>query len=183
MIPSHAIQFVTSNSFSGLGISVERTFRTEKLPGDVQGLASHNNNLLAVEQLLSHSTGQPTKEVTLAIDRDLYHTLQVSQVPLKFPSPSIEIFPTKKVLTSQVEAKTRSNLRLARRSTFCPASREDEKTDIEKVAGVLYLRNWWRRLSLFVVEVVLGFFGARSRSPNCEGRLAWFFSLRSRTQG
>ena len=56
-----------------MGEGVERTLRTEELSGDVQGLASHNNDLLAVEELLSHSAGQPTKEVTLAIDRDLYH--------------------------------------------------------------------------------------------------------------
>ena len=35
---------------------------------------------------------------------------------------------------------------------------------------------------VFVVGIVLGFFGARSRSPNCEGRLASFFSLRSHTR-
>lgn len=54
-------------------MDVKRTLRTEELPRDVQGLASHDDDLLAVEQLLGHSTGQPAKEVTLAIDRDLFH--------------------------------------------------------------------------------------------------------------
>ena len=52
---------------------VRRTLRTEELSRDVQGFTSHNDNLLAVEQLLSHGTGQTTKEVTLAIDGDLLH--------------------------------------------------------------------------------------------------------------
>ena len=50
---------------------VERTFRTEELSGDVEGLASYNNDLLTIEELLSHGGGQTTKEVTLAINRDL----------------------------------------------------------------------------------------------------------------
>lgn len=51
----------------------ERTLRTEELSGDVKGLGSHDDNLLAVEQLLGDSAGEPTKEVTLGIDRDLFH--------------------------------------------------------------------------------------------------------------
>ncbi len=47
-----------SNSRSKIG--VERTLCTEELSRDVQGLASHNDDLLAIEQLLSHGTGQAT---------------------------------------------------------------------------------------------------------------------------
>lgn len=50
---------------------VERTLRTEELARDVEGLTSHNDDLLAVEQLLSDSAGQATKEVSLAVDDDL----------------------------------------------------------------------------------------------------------------
>ena len=50
---------------------VERTFRTEELSRDVEGLASYNDNLLSVEELLSHGGSQTTKEMTLAIDSDL----------------------------------------------------------------------------------------------------------------
>jgi hypothetical protein len=53
-------------------INSERTLRTEELSRDVQGLTSHNDDLLTIEQLLSHSRGQTTKEVALAIDRDLF---------------------------------------------------------------------------------------------------------------
>jgi hypothetical protein len=70
-IPRHLVRIF--QSFAGLGKGVERTLRTEEFAGDVEGLASNNDNLLSVEQLLSHSTGQPTKEVTLAIDSDLLH--------------------------------------------------------------------------------------------------------------
>jgi hypothetical protein len=50
---------------------VERTLRTKELSRDVEGFASHNNDLLTVEQLLGDSAGQSTKEVALAIDGDL----------------------------------------------------------------------------------------------------------------
>lgn len=50
---------------------MERTLRTEELARDVEGLTSHNDDLLAVEQLLSDSAGQATKEVSLAVDDDL----------------------------------------------------------------------------------------------------------------
>lgn len=45
-----------------------RTLRAEELAGDVQGLASHNDDLLAVEQLLGDRGGQATEKVTLAVD-------------------------------------------------------------------------------------------------------------------
>jgi hypothetical protein len=50
----------------------ERTLRAEELAGDVEGLTSHNDDLLAVEQLLGDSAGQATKEVSFAVDDDLY---------------------------------------------------------------------------------------------------------------
>ena len=87
---------MSSHSFAAVGMGLKRTLRTEELSGDVQGLASHNNDLLAVEELLSHSAGQPTKEVTLAIDSDLYSQTTVSKSILpvpKFLRPSIEFFP------------------------------------------------------------------------------------------
>ena len=77
-------------------MGLKRTLRTEELSGDVQGLASHNNDLLAVEELLSHGAGQPTKEVTLAIDSDLYSQVTVSKSILsvpKFLCLHIEFFP------------------------------------------------------------------------------------------
>jgi hypothetical protein len=45
-----------------------RTLRAEELSGDVQGLTSHNDDLLAVEQLLGDGAGQATEKVTLAVD-------------------------------------------------------------------------------------------------------------------
>jgi hypothetical protein len=74
MTPTLAIQFLIPKSITSQETGVRRTLRTEELSRDVQGLASHNYDLLAIEQLLSNSAGQPTKEVTLAIDRDLMKT-------------------------------------------------------------------------------------------------------------
>lgn len=54
------------------GIGFERTLRTEELAGDVEGLTSHNDDLLTVEQLLGDSAGQTTEEVSLAVDDDLF---------------------------------------------------------------------------------------------------------------
>jgi hypothetical protein len=49
----------------------KRTLRAEELAGDVEGLTSHNDDLLAVEQLLGNSAGQATQEVSLAVNDDL----------------------------------------------------------------------------------------------------------------
>lgn len=46
----------------------KRTLRAEELAGDVQGLASYDDDLLAVEQLLGDSGGQATEKVPLAVD-------------------------------------------------------------------------------------------------------------------
>jgi hypothetical protein len=69
-------------------MGAEHTLRTEELSRDVQGLASHNDDLLTVSQLLSHSAGQPTKEVTLAVDGDLFHPVvsRLLETPLAIPS-------------------------------------------------------------------------------------------------
>jgi hypothetical protein len=74
MTPLSPSSSSSSKSISSQETSVRRTLRTEELSRDVQGLASHNYDLLAIEQLLRNSDGQPTKEVTLAIDRDLIKT-------------------------------------------------------------------------------------------------------------
>lgn len=55
---------------------VERTLRAEELAGDVEGLTSHNDDLLAVEQLLGDGAGQATKEMSLAVDDDLFQAIQ-----------------------------------------------------------------------------------------------------------
>jgi hypothetical protein len=49
----------------------KRTLRAEELARDVEGFASNDDNLLAVEQLLGHDAGQATEKVSLAIDNNL----------------------------------------------------------------------------------------------------------------
>ena len=44
----------------------------EELSRDVEGLAADDNNLLAVQELLGDSAGQTTKQVTLAINDNLF---------------------------------------------------------------------------------------------------------------
>lgn len=46
----------------------KRTLCAEELAGDVQGLTSHNDDLLAIEQLLGDSAGEATEQVALAVD-------------------------------------------------------------------------------------------------------------------
>lgn len=58
----------------------ERTLRAEELAGDVKSLASHNDDLLAVEQLLGDGTGQATQKVPLAVDGDLFQRHSVSDL-------------------------------------------------------------------------------------------------------
>lgn len=52
-------------------IQLVRTFRTEEFARDIESFASDDDNLLAVEQLLSHSTGQTTQKMSLPIDNYL----------------------------------------------------------------------------------------------------------------
>lgn len=49
----------------------EHTFCPEEFAGDVKSLASYYHDLLTIEELLSHSAGQATQEMSLAIDNDL----------------------------------------------------------------------------------------------------------------
>ena len=58
-----------------------RTLRAEELARDVQGLASHNDDFLAVEQLLGDRGGQATEKVALAVD-DLREVLADAVLPL-----------------------------------------------------------------------------------------------------
>ena len=48
-----------------------RTLSSEELSGDVQSLTPHNDNLLAVQQLLGHRGSQASEKMPLAIDDDL----------------------------------------------------------------------------------------------------------------
>jgi hypothetical protein len=60
-------------SLPSIALGIERrTLGAEELAGDVEGLAAHNNDLLAVEQLLSDGAGEATEQVALAVD-DLIH--------------------------------------------------------------------------------------------------------------
>lgn len=72
---------------------VERTLRAEELAGDVEGLTSHNDDLLAVEQLLGDSAGQATKEVSFAVDDDLYsrNTQSAVTVISGVPTPKLKM--------------------------------------------------------------------------------------------
>lgn len=97
------------------------TLRTEELSGDVQGLASHNDDLLAIEQLLSNSARQPTEEMTLAIDRDLCHTVESASVPQIVPILGSESF-LFKLTVARCEAGRETYGWLEGRH-FCPASR------------------------------------------------------------
>lgn len=50
---------------------MEHTLGSEEFSRDVEGLASDNNNLLAVEELLCDCAGQTTQQVALAVDDNL----------------------------------------------------------------------------------------------------------------
>jgi hypothetical protein len=60
---------VVTSHLAKVGVVLQ--LRTEELAGDVEGFTSHNDDLLAVKQLLSNSAGQATKKVSLAVNDDL----------------------------------------------------------------------------------------------------------------
>lgn len=45
-----------------------RTLRAEELSGDVEGLAAHDHDLLAIEQLLRDRAGQATEQMALSVN-------------------------------------------------------------------------------------------------------------------
>ena len=55
----------------GFMVLAGRTFGTEEFAGDVESFAADDDNLLAIEQLFGHYTGQTTQKMSLAIDNDL----------------------------------------------------------------------------------------------------------------
>ena len=67
---------------------IRRTLRAEELAGDVEVLASHDNDLLTVQKLLGHSRGQAAEEMTLAIDNDLNCRKPTLAISPSFPQSS-----------------------------------------------------------------------------------------------
>lgn len=142
------LPFQTSQIVNG-----ERTLRTEELSRDVQGLTSHNDDLLTIEQLLSHSRGQTTKEVALAIDRDLFrHHNQHSSS--RYPQSWAQEKLLHLLTGSQVCSAVRETYDWLEGRHVCPNSRGVTRQFVEMVAGILYLREWWRSGSRFVVEIL-----------------------------
>ena len=82
----HSVRYHTERKGNIRDKGVERTLRAEELAGDVEGLTSHNDDLLTVEQLLGDSAGQTTEEVSFAVDDDLFPTIQVSH---RFDMPTL----------------------------------------------------------------------------------------------
>lgn len=58
-----------------------RTLRPEEFAGDVELLAAHHDDLLAVEQLLRDGAGQATEKVALAVNDNLYQVLRQRLCP------------------------------------------------------------------------------------------------------
>lgn len=53
------------------GVEDEHTFRPEELAGDVERLAAHDHDLLAIEELFGDCAGEASEEVSLAVHDDL----------------------------------------------------------------------------------------------------------------
>lgn len=56
----------------GCVVREARTLSPEELARDVEGLASHDDDLLAVQELLGHDRREAAKEMALAINDDLF---------------------------------------------------------------------------------------------------------------
>jgi len=59
-----------------------RTLRSEEFAGDVELLAAHDYELLAVEELFGDCAGQTTKEMALAVDDDLGGSVSIGCTPV-----------------------------------------------------------------------------------------------------
>lgn len=61
-------RYICSRALSLVFDGGRHTLGAEELARDVEGLTSHNNNLLAVEELLGNGAGEATEQVPLAVD-------------------------------------------------------------------------------------------------------------------
>jgi hypothetical protein len=132
----------------------ERTLRTEELSRDVQGLGSHDDNLLAVEQLLGDSACEPAKEVTLGIDRDLFHVAisrRFQDPPWWEPSRDVRVAERRRGARG---GRMGADSRRSQRSTSCPATRRMRRQISQRLpesSTCVMVRDGCR----FVVEVRL----------------------------
>lgn len=76
--------FHTGFSFAFLRGGNKRTLSTEELARDVERLASDNDDLLAVQELLRDRAGKTTEQVSLAINDNLKET-RISCQPVLVP--------------------------------------------------------------------------------------------------
>lgn len=98
--------------YKGVFFGGLHTLVPEKLARDVQILTSHNHDLLAVEQLFGHDTGQTTKEMSLAIDNDLRNSHQLAQLFPRNSSVSSSSGADKKLANSSGGNRTHHRLEL-----------------------------------------------------------------------
>jgi hypothetical protein len=71
-LPIDALQYQQASATSCSRVEgvcgSRRTLRSEELSRDVEGLAAHDNDLLAVEQLLRDRAGQTAEQMALSVD-------------------------------------------------------------------------------------------------------------------
>jgi len=70
---------IVASLFAEEGLVLQ--LRPEELAGDVELLAAHYNDLLAVEQLFGYGAGKTTEEVALAVDDDLRSSVSLCDLP------------------------------------------------------------------------------------------------------
>ena len=81
-----AVSSPTVRSFLCRVYGVQRTLSAEELSRDVERLAANDNDLLALEELLSNGRGKTTEKVALAIDGDLLCAVSFHPLCHSFPS-------------------------------------------------------------------------------------------------
>jgi hypothetical protein len=154
----HNVPRCTLRSLSSVPSSIRvmgavRTLRTEELSRDVQGFATNNDDFLAVEQLLSHSAGQPTEEVAFAIDCNLQKS-SVSYLflcPISFsPLAQMPIDCWCRMGVQEAFARDSGRLTTGSKVDILSCSLANEKTNIERVGGSPTYECGWE----FVVIVV-----------------------------
>jgi hypothetical protein len=131
---------------NGPGDRFQHTLRTEELSRDVQILASDNDDLLAVKELLGHNGGQTAEEVALAIDGDLLQDTNISTIPAQ--ESNISSMPHSKLSGVSIQEW---RLTTGSKVDIVSSSTGTMKQTVSKCAGILYLRFWEGRRRIVVM--------------------------------
>ena len=129
------------------GMMDQRTLGAEEFARNVEGLASHNDNALPTEELLSNDASQATKKVTLAVDNDLKEKGKKAVSQSKEQTSERENTYNWLKGGHSALARTRKMKKKKKKKEGKKEKREEKSTALVECSLLCWTRSW---LSLFL---------------------------------